>query len=435
MSKFKISTVVFILFVSLILRLHNYEQYPQRGATSDEYSYSFLGMSLLKDGIPTSWSSFQAYKNRQDLTIRNLYFPVVYPYFDHPPLSGFLTGGLSLLVGQDTFEKVDLKTIRLVPIFLSLISSILVFLLSLRLYTYKTAVWALLIYSTTTVFVINGRIALSENLLTPLFLTSLYLFSLFKKNISEKKAIIFGTLAGLSFWAKESGIAVFLSLFYLFKIENIKLKPFVIFTIVSFLILGSYFLYGAYYDWDLFVKIWSAQSGREIGPQTLHLLFSNPIIVNKPYSDGWYFFGFLSLLFATFDYKKNKLIIIPAFVYFFFLIFTMTRHGESGWYAIPLFPFMAIASAQLLVESIQRKNWYIFVLLLFVGLSHTKFLYEDNFGLTVERFRVIFFIFFAPLFITVFFKKESLFRIVSNAWFYLLILGNIILTYNYIHPA
>ena len=435
MNKIKILAVIFILIISLILRLHKYEQYPQRGATSDEYTYAFLGISLLKDHVPISWSSFPSYKNLRHLTVRELYFPIVWPYFDHPPLSGFLTGGLSLLNGQDSFEKVDLKTIRLVPIFLSMLSSILLFLIAFRLYNYKTAVWALLIYSTTTIFVISGRIALSENLLTPLFLFSLYLLTLFEKKISYTKAIIFGILSGLAFWTKELGIAVFLSLFYLFKKNNLELKPFVIFIGVSTLIIASYFLYGAYYDWDLFLKIWSFQSSREIGPQTLHMLLSNPIIVNKPYMDGWYFFGFLSIFYSLTDFKKSKLIVVPALLYFLLLIFSLTRHGEMGWYVIPLFPFMAIASARMLVQSIENKNWYIFTLLLFVGMAQVKFLYQDVFGLTPGQFRIILVLLFGPLITASLFNKEKLFRVLSNAWFYIFIIGNIILTYNYIHPA
>lgn len=435
MKTLKILIVVFIFVISLILRLHNYEQYPQRGATSDEYTYAFLGMSLLKDHVPISWSSFPAYENRRHLTVKKLYFPIVWPYFDHPPLSGFLTGGLSLLVGQDSFEKVNLKTIRLVPIFLSMLSSILLFLIGLRLYNYKTAVWALLIYATTTIFVINGRIALSENLLTPLFLLSLYLFSLFEEKISYTKAIIFGILSGLAFWTKELGIVVFLSLFYLFKKKNLKLKLLVLFVGASLLIIGSYFLYGAYYDWELFLKIWSFQTGREIGPQTLHMLLNNPIIVNKPYMDGWYFFGFLSIFYSLIDFKKNKLIVVPALLYFLLLIFSLTRHGEMGWYVIPLFPFMAITSARVLVENIENKSWYIFVFLLFVGMAQIKFLYEDIFGLTPVQFRIILVLLFGPLLIASLFNKEKLFRILSSAWFYTFIIGNIILTYNYIHPA
>ncbi len=431
----KIILFIFILVLSLILRLHNYEKYPQRGATSDEYTYAFLGMSLLKDHVPISWSAFPAYENLRHLTIRELYFPVVWPYFDHPPLTGFLTGGLSILTGQDTFEKIDLKTIRLVPIFLSMASSVLVFLIALRIYNYKTAIWALLIYSTTAIFVISGRIALSENLLTPIFLSSLYLFILFDKKISYAKAILFGILSGLAFWTKEVGVVVFASLFYLLKTGNTKFKPLVLFIGTSLLIITFYFLYGAYYDWDVFMKVWSMQSGREIGPQTLNLLLFNPVIVNKPYMDGWYFFGFLSVFTSLLDFKKNRLIVIPALLYFLLLIFSLTRHGEMGWYVIPLFPFMAIASAHLLAEGIKNKSWYIFAFMLFVGLSEVKFLYQDIFGLTTMQFRVILILLFGPLLLSSMLGKEKLFRVLSNAWFYIFIIGNIILTYNYIHPA
>ncbi len=435
MSRLQIIIVLIIIILSLILRLHNYDKYPQRGATSDEYTYAFLGMSLLKDHVPISWSSFSAYENRRDLTVRKLYFPLVWPYFDHPPLSGFLTGGLSLLVGQDSFEKIELKTIRLVPIVLSVFSSILVFLIANSLYNYKIAIWALLIYSTTTIFSISNRVALSENLLTPLFLTSIFLFILFNKKLSNLKLVTFGLLSGLAFWTKEVGIVVFLSIFYFLKSINLNLKSILIFVATSFLIIGSYFLYGAYYDWDLFLKIWSLQSSREIGPQTLHMLFNNPILVNKPYMDGWYFFGFLSIFYSLINFKKNKLIVVPALLYLLLLIFSLTRHGEMGWYMIPLFPFMAIASANLLVESIKKKSWYIFVFLLFVGLSEVKFLYEDIFGLTPLQFRLILAILFGPLIVASFLNNEKIFKFLSNAWFYILVIGNIILTYNYIHPA
>ncbi len=79
MTKLRILLVVLILLVGLILRLHNYSVYPQRGATSDEYSYSFLGVSLLTKGVPVSWSAVSAYKHRSDLTIKNINFPSAGP--------------------------------------------------------------------------------------------------------------------------------------------------------------------------------------------------------------------------------------------------------------------------------------------------------------------------------------------------------------------
>ncbi|MDO8620661.1 MAG: glycosyltransferase family 39 protein [Candidatus Levybacteria bacterium] len=435
MGKLKVILVIFILAVALILKLHNYSIYPQRGATSDEYSYSFQGISLWTKHLPISWSAFTAYQHRYDLTINKIYFPIVYPYFDHTPLNGLLVGGWSILFGQDTFLKVDLKTVRLVPIILSMISAIFVFLLAKKLYGYKTGIFALLIYATATIFVINGRVVLAENLLTPLFLLAIYLFSLWSKNISYKKSILIGILCGLSFWTKELGIALFLAMSYLFMAEKAGLKKILIMAFVFLFFVALYVVYGFYFDKEVFLQILFLQSGRTIGPQTLNYILSTPIIVNKVFYDGWYFFGFISLFSSFLNYKKNKIVFIPAFFYLFALIFALTSGGEMGWYIIPLFPFMAIASASLLVEGFKQKNWYVFVMLLFAGLSEIKLLYEANFGLTAMQFRVQLLIMFAPFILLLLWKKEKWLNILSHAWFYLLIFGNILITYNYIHPA
>ena len=431
----KIGIVIFILFISLVLRLHNYALYPQRGATSDEYTYTFLGISLIEEHVPISWSFFPDYKNKRDLAIKKLYFPIVYPYFDHPPLNGLLIGGWSILNGQDSFEKVELRTIRLVPIFLSMVSSMLVFLLGLRLYGYKTGVWALLIYTTTAIFVMNGRVVFAENLLTPLFLGAIYLFSLYKNSLTKGRVIMLSVLSGLSFLTKELGIAVFLSLLYLFISEKIKLKFILILIVITGLFVLSYLAYGAYYDWGLFWKIVIGQSSREVGPETLLMLTSTPIVVNKIYYDGWYFFGFLCLFFGFAQYKENKLFLVPSLVYFVLLIFSLTKIGEMGWYMIPLFPFMAILSARALVRGFEKHNLFIFNLFLFVGLYEIKYLYGANFGLTTTQFRIIFMIMILPLLLSLMFEKKQLFKIIGVTWFYLFIFGNILLTYNYIHPS
>lgn len=117
------------------------------------------------------------------------------------------------------------------------------------------------------------------------------------------------------------------------------------------------------------------------------------------------------------------------------MIFSLAKTGEMGWYMIPLFPFMALLSASLLTESLKKNSWFIFLLLLFVGLYEVKFIYENNFGLTGMQFRILIFLIFGPFIIFKLLRKENAFRILGNIWFYLLILGTIFLTYNYIHPA
>ncbi len=434
-NKIRLATLILVLILGIILKLHNYSIYPQRGATSDEYSYSFQGVSLLTKGIPISWSSFTQYKNLRHLTINRLYFPIVYPYFDHTPLNGIVTGAWALAFQENTFEKIQLKTIRLVPIILSTISSLLVFLIGFKLFDYKTAIWALLIYSTTTIFAIQGRVVLAENLITPLLLGSIYAFIKFYKIINLQKTLLLGTLAGLTLWAKELGIVGFFSLLYFFTSERLKIK-YTLLLIATFLFfVGLYIAYGIYFDAEVFWKILNQQSARIIGPDTLLYVLSNPILINKFYNDGWYFLGFFTFFSAFTSYKENKFILVPAAIYFLLLLFTLTQRGEMGWYIIPLFPFMSLFIAKFLVEQMQKVGFGIFPLLIFVGLYLVKYGYEANFGLTSFQFRLSLLILFLPIMLTVVFKKEKAYKFLSHFWFYAFIAANALLTYNYIHPS
>lgn len=435
MTKARIVAVVFILLLSLVLRFHNYAIYPQRGATSDEYTYSFLGVSLLKEHIPISWSSFSAYKNREDLTVKNLYFPIVYPYFDHPPLYGLLIGGWALLFGEDTFTKITLETIRIVPIILATFSSILLFLLANRLYGYDVAILSLLIYTTTTIFVMNNRVVVAENLLSVLFLLLVYVINKFSKKMSYRKAILVGSICGLSLLTKMLGVAAFFFALYLLISEKVNKRFIIVFSCSLLVFIGALLVYAFYYDWDLFWEIQAAQAGRMIGPQTLRLLTQDPVIVNKVFYDGWYFMGFFALFFSFFDYKKNKFIIMPATIYFILLLLSMTREGHSGWYMIPLFPFMSIAIGNLLKEIVSKVSFLFVVFLLFVGMSEMHLLHEIPFGLNPTRFRLLLFFLLVPFIVAYLTGNKRLIKILCHIFFYLFIVGNFLSTYYYVHPS
>lgn len=433
MKHARTALLILMFVMALVLKLHNYTAYPQRGATSDEYTYSFMGVSLLTLGIPISWSNFNIYKNTYDLIVDNLYFPMVFPYFDHPPLNGLLVGGWALVNGQNTFPKIQLATIRLVPIGLSMISAFFMYLLAKRWYGNRTALWSLLIYTTATTFVINGRVVLAENLLTPILLFALLVFSR-GKQISARTAVILGILSGLSIWTKELGVAAFLSFLFLFIHDKVPRRYLVMF-LLTFLLFGvGYLAYGTYFDSQTFFQILLAQSSRPIGPRVLQTLMNTPIIINKPYFDGWYFFGFLCLFFAFFDFMRHKLLIIPAAVYLFLLIISINAEGEMGWYMIPLFPFMAIASGYFLSESVRQAGWLVLVAALFVGTSSVRYLFMPAFGLVPMQFRILLGLLLGPLVLVQLFNQKHNTRL-SAIWFYLLIAATAVQTYLYIHPG
>ncbi len=434
--KFKI-LIALIILLGLFLRFHNYTQYPPRGASSDEFTYSFLGLSILTTGVPTSWSHFPAYPGlgqRHDIKIDGILFPIVTPYFDHPPLNGLLVGGWALINGENTFQKISIGTIRQVPIALWVISTILLHFIAQIIYDKKTAAWGLLIYSVATLFVMETRTVFAENLLTPLSLGALLIFLKYRKKINILHIIILAIISGFSFWAKELGITVGASIFLLMLLEKVKLRLIVMFSVITILIISTYALYGYIYNWELFLAILQVQSFRELGPNVLNTLLFNPIIVNKVYFDGWYLLGFVSLFAALSEFKKHQYILIPAFTYFFLMIFSLTQHGEMGWYMIPLFPFFALLTANLLSESIKKGGLYIATTAVFVGLFVIRYYYEAKFGLPTIAFRLMLLGMFGPLILLYLLKKEFLLKVFSNTLFYIFIVMTIYITYYYIHP-
>ena len=433
MNIIKILIVASVLVLGIFLRLYNYDIYPQRGATSDEYTYSFLGVSLFTKGVPISWSHFD-YPNKKLISIDGIIFPIVSPYFDHPPLYGLLVGGWSILFGDDTFEEVDLKVIRIVPIILSAFSSFFVFLIGNKLYGFKTGIWALLIYSTTAFFIMNSRVVVAENLLTMLLLISTYILISAKK-ITFRQLILLGILSGFGLLTKVLGVIIYLANATFILLEKHKARNLVIISIIFSVFAIGFIAYGFYYDKEIFLAVQGSQSGRNIGPRTLWTYTLQAFIVNKIYLNGWYFFGLFSLFSLFSDVKKHKAIIIPSFLYFFLLLLSLSQEGHSGWYMIPLYPFMSLSIAYVVSESIKRINWIILIFVIYIGITNLQYLYEAIFGLTPFVYRLSVLLFLAPFVYFYIFKKEFMFKFLGNFWFYVFIIGNIILTRMYEHPV
>lgn len=429
--------VIIILLIGLNLRSHNYTQNPPRGASSDEYSYSFMGVSLLTSGAPTTWSNLQAYEKygakRKSITIDKIYFPLVTPYFDHPPLNGILVGMWAILNGENTFDKITLGTIRQIPIALGLLTSLLIFFLAKKVYNTKVAFWSLLIYTASPLIVMNTRTVFAENLVTPLFLLSLLIIN-YTKKIALKHILMFALLSGLAFWAKEFGLVVFVSTLLLLIYHRTKRNYILIFSVVSIFLMALYPLYGYFYNWELYKAVIFTQSSRILGPNTLYTLFFHPIIVNKLYFDGWYLLGFVSFFAAFKNFSKHLHILLPAFAYFFIMLFFLNHEGEMGWYMIVMFPFMSILTAALLSESIKEKGWYIFVVSTFIGMFAAQYFLDLKYGLTNLMFRVFLIVLFLPLLTSYILRKNNVFIFLSNLWFYGLILLTMYITYYYIHP-
>ncbi|MEN9406839.1 MAG: hypothetical protein RLZZ455_55 [Candidatus Parcubacteria bacterium] len=426
---------VLVILLSIWLRVYHYSYFPQRGATSDEYTYSFLGTSLLTKGMPVSWSAFQAYHNREDVIIDHIYFPIVSPYFDHPPGYALTLGMFLLGFEQEGFTEQKLETIRLFPILMTTLTGIILFFLIKREYSFAAALLTLVLYSTVTIFVMNQRVSVAENQLALLFVTALLLFSRWKHHLSWQRVFVLGVIAGAAFLTKILGGVLFVILLCLFFRNNLSLRQSALLT-ASFLLCASLlFVYAALYNWNLFWEIQGLQSGRDIGPQALWMLVLQPVIVNKVYYDGWYFLGFVSLGFLSREYKKHLLLLIPAGVYFFTLLASLSKTGQSGWYLIPLFPFMAAATSLFLLETLRKKSMAFFLVCILVGIPQLEYFYDSYFGLSPFFYRILLGLLCVPLLLLILFKKDQWFGRISVLYLSVMLLTTIAITYRYVHPS
>ncbi|MBI2442346.1 MAG: glycosyltransferase family 39 protein [Candidatus Levybacteria bacterium] len=435
MTFFQKLLFILIIFLSLWVRFYHYTYFPQRGATSDEYTYSFLGTSLLSQGVPVSWSAFRAYPKRIDLTIDGIYFPIVSPYFDHPPGYALILGSFLLASGQAAFESQQLATIRLMPIILSTLTGILIFFFVKREYRFSVAILSLFLYSTVTIFVMNQRVSVAENQLALLFVFAIYLFSRWKKKLTRRRVVALGVIAGITFLTKIMGLSLLVFLVLLFLWNRVKYQYTCILVITWMFFVGLLFIYAAYYDWQLFWEIQALQSSRDIGPEALQMLLLQPVIVNKVYYDGWYFVGFLALGFLSLNYKKHLLILIPATVYFLFLLSSLSQAGQSGWYMIPMFPFMVIATAIFVIDVLKKKNVAFLIVCFLVGISQIQYFFEPYFGFSSLTYRVLLGLLFLPLILLFLFKKDVWFGRLSFLYFIFFLLTTIVITYRYVHPS
>lgn len=434
MSRPRLIFVVSILLLGLLLRMHNYALYPQRGATSDEYAFAFLGVSLLTKGEPISWSAIPLYTNRTNLTIDRLYFPIVKPYLDHPPLYGLLVGAWALVAGQSMFETITLSIIRLIPIALSLLSLCFVFLLGKSLYGYWVGLLALLIYSVATMYVVNARIVVAESLITPIYLASLYIY-IHKKKKNLKRLLVLGVGSGLAVLTKILGVALPLTLIVLSYVDKIKLRNTLVIIFPTILSMVLFVAYGMYFGNDLFFRIQAYQGSRALGAETLWILMTQPIIVNKIIYDGWYFWGLMSVVLLSLKWKSHKYIVIPVAIYLLLLALSVTRTDVHGWYMLPLFPFMAIASGYTLKEAVTKRSMILLPFVLVIGASLIQYVYEVPFGLTPMAYRLLLAFIITPIFLSLIFEKKKCFLWIAYSEIALFFVGTTIMTWMYVHPA
>ena len=420
--------IVLILVLGFFLRSNNLNTWPRQGATFDEYAWTWQGISLIKNRVPTSWSPHPQYKNFKDVVYQKTHFRMVTPFLEHPPVFGLVAGSFAILNGVQGIYDLHFYDIRPLAVVLGFLSLVFLFLLVKEIYDTKTALIASLLYATIPTIAIGSRIVQNENFFIPFWLLALFFTAKFLKTNKNIYRNLAGIICGLLILAKIPWVAGALSIVIILLVLK-KYKDIYKFLLIVAPIALLYLVYGFYFDKELFVSLWKLQLNRyDLVFNSIYALFQKPYLVDRFYTDGWIYFGWFSmiLLFLK-DFKKNLIVITAFLAYFLIFLSGIPDEAGHGWYRYPFYPFLIISTALFLREYFV-KNWLLtFFFLVFVGTSLFQLTWATVFGFSYLIFRISIIgwsISLLPLFVN---KKPviKLASVISLFWFGSFILLNI----------
>lgn len=390
LNKLVLIALLGIMVLGFFLRLNNLYTWPRSGATFDEYAWTWQGVSIIKSGIPTSWSYHPQYKVRKEIRYQTVPFIMVTPYLEHPPLFGLVAGGYALVNGVHGMYDVNLYKIRGLALLLGMVSVFIVFLLGRKMYGTGIGLLASLLYSTIPTIVIGSRIVQNENFMIPVWLASLYFAVCYLGNKKVWMRNIAVVLSGLLILAKIPWIAAPFSLCIIFLYHK-KYKDTLITIAITTFFLLIYFVYGFYYDKDVFLALWGLQLNRyDITFTSIYAFFQKPYLADRFYTDGWIFWGFISfILLSVKGFKKHVVLVSAVTSYFLIFLSAIPDEAGHGWYRYPFYPFLVVSIA-LFIKEYFAKNWLLtFLFLIFVGTSLFEVVWTPIFGFSYIIFRII----------------------------------------------
>lgn len=355
-----------VICVGVFLRAWQADKYPVDN-NDDGLHYTWAGISFLTNPFkPSTHSIFDA-KNKA-LKWRSQYMDyiprmrfglkIVEPWQDHPPLGAAIIGLPAYLLGFRQFELVPQMIVRLPALFLSILTMYLTYLVSKDWFNKRVAVWSLGFLATVPYFVMAHRQSFLENILTPVFLASVYFL--------KRKTKWSMTLSFFTGWIKLVGFAVPIMLgVWLWckgkKDQSLK------FLMVGGLSVASYLIYALVVSKEVFFNMVFNQGGRGAFVSS----FLNGLTVIEfygPFRDGWYVLGLILALMLLVKQKPK------AFAWFFsawlvVIFLTSGRLANSPWYRYPLIPFMSMGLGYYANQLIKKPSLFLMLPFWLLGLT------------------------------------------------------------------
>ncbi|GAC1328309.1 MAG: hypothetical protein NVSMB17_03580 [Candidatus Dormibacteria bacterium] len=348
---------------AFVLRLHQDTRAPQLEDNQDPLQFAWSGLTLITRHVPYAWEVFtRSYRYDYVLHMNGTEYNITHPWFSHPPLFSLLVGGWSYLLGARELTDVTAAMVRPVPIALSILSLVLAYMLLRRLLGVGPAMLGMLVFAVSPGAVLLGREVETEALLAPLFLLGLLLIHDLVTDGARRLTIPGLLLCCLLMpLVKVTGIVVAGS-FALVLISTGRWRLALACGAAGVGGLGLFAIYGAAYDWHLFLAV--VAEWRDIhrhGVMAGFEFITDSAGIGQGFRDGWYHLGWLGLAYLALrrpSGQASSLMAWPCLVYAggVALLGDVLVQGRFGWYRILLYPLLYGAAALLAWEGVRGPS-------------------------------------------------------------------------------
>jgi hypothetical protein len=351
----EVAGVAALVAAALVVRLLTYRQLPW-DINNDEIGWGWVGQSILFHGKPASWSYLPGYPTPSVMAspVTGHLLPWQPHWLDHPPLFALLVGVVEAATGETTPADVSLAVIRLVPVVLSTVSVVLLYVLVRRHLGWVTAAAAAVLFAFAPVAVSASALVEAEWLLAPMLLLALLLAT------GRTRPALAGLVlvCALAPMVKVAGVIVAGSACALLLSQRRWHRAAAVAAagVAGLLLFAAW---GAYVDWNLFIAITRSQVARHSDPvnpfgflMSLGAGYGNHV----PFRDPVWYAGLLGVAVAlvlSAVRRRWTALVLTAPVVGMTVLMLVIEPGvavyASGWYRLAIYPLVYAAAAWLVV--------------------------------------------------------------------------------------
>ncbi len=383
-----IFAVSLIFALGFSLRAFHYDKSPRRDETSDEFAWTWSGMTLLKDHKPRAWSMLPVYGNVPWTDWKGHGYKFVSPWLDHPPLFSVVMGLWMRLMGAKTIDDASLHSMRACSLLFFIFNFWLLWRLAREFFDPAVVLVGLGIFAISPLAVLQQRLVISENLILLLYLVA-HLSILRCEQTQQKRYLLPIAIAAVAFPLTKVAALGF-SLFFLVALmfrPNYRLA--LLWSLATLLGLGLWIAYSRHFSATLFAAVMQAHRLRFNNFGGIFDLVFWHKYIDRRYLYPPFWFALISIFSGVND-KRTREFFLAYVIYVGCLTFMVDDRSVYGWYLMPMYPILALGAGMYVVRLFRQRGGYDLLVWSILVLPCTFSLVVDKYPARRNQLRYIF---------------------------------------------